>query len=44
MIDSCARLGMEMVGVDAEWYRHVGDWRTDLKKWFATICNDCKSA
>ncbi len=32
MIDACARLGMEMVGVDAGWYRHVGDWRTDLKK------------
>ena len=32
MIDSCARLGMELVGVDAGWYRHVGDWRTDPKK------------
>ncbi|MGA2255186.1 MAG: alpha-galactosidase [Thermoguttaceae bacterium] len=32
MIDSSARLGMEMVGVDAGWYRHVGDWRTDLGK------------
>ena len=32
MIDSSARLGMEMVGVDAGWYRQVGNWRTDLKK------------
>ena len=32
MIDSSARLGMEMVGVDAGWYRQVGDWRPDLKK------------
>ncbi len=32
MIDSGAQLGMEMVGVDAGWFRHVGDWRTDLTK------------
>ena len=32
MIDLCARLGMEMAGVDAGWFRHVGDWRTDPRK------------
>jgi alpha-galactosidase len=29
MIDTAAGLGMEMFHVDAGWYRHVGDWRTD---------------
>jgi len=32
MIDLSNRLGMEMAGVDAGWYRHVGDWRADPKK------------
>ena len=32
MIDLGDRVGMEMVGIDAGWYRHVGDWRTDRKK------------
>ena len=32
MIDSSADLGLELYHIDAGWYRHVGDWRTDLKK------------
>ncbi|MBN2024888.1 MAG: alpha-galactosidase [Pirellulales bacterium] len=32
MIDAAAALGFEMFHVDAGWYRDVGDWRADPRK------------
>jgi hypothetical protein len=32
MIDDSAELGIEMIGVDAGWFRGVGDWSPDPKK------------
>jgi hypothetical protein len=32
MIDEAAQLGLEMFHLDAGWFRAVGDWQADLKK------------
>jgi alpha-galactosidase len=42
MIDESAELGLEMFHIDAGWYRAVGDWRCDPKKFangLATIAD-----
>jgi len=46
MIELSDRLGMEMVGVDAGWFRRVGDWRADPKKFpsgLASVADDAHS-
>ena len=37
MIDDAADLGLEMFHVDAGWYRAVGDWRSDPRKFPAGL-------
>jgi hypothetical protein len=32
LIDDSAELGLEMFGLDAGWFRAVGDWHPDPKK------------